>query len=168
MERSLQGAQADIWELKRKFKAADDKTQAHYHKWLEKLKWDQEALQEEISWMKEEVAPSTSKPVMSFPQTTLRWKNQLFWLDPACWGHPPSSVEGPSPLQGTKGSEWHQDQPSEGKANILSMQEGDLEELQQAGKNAESPVEVQPEDPQGTLLAKVQQATEAEQEWWET
>ena len=40
IEGSLWGMQAEIQELKRKFKVADGKTQAHYHKWMEELKWD--------------------------------------------------------------------------------------------------------------------------------
>ena len=40
MERSLQGVQAKILELERRFGAADGKTQPHYHEQLEELKWD--------------------------------------------------------------------------------------------------------------------------------
>ena len=58
MEGSLQGVQAEIQELERTFEAADGKTQAHYHKWLEELKWHWEALQEELLRMKEEGAPN--------------------------------------------------------------------------------------------------------------
>ena len=44
MEGSLWGVQTEILELERKFKAVNGKTQAHYHKQLGELKWDQEAL----------------------------------------------------------------------------------------------------------------------------
>ena len=40
VERKLWVVQVEIKELERKFKAADGKMQAHYHDWLEELKWD--------------------------------------------------------------------------------------------------------------------------------
>ena len=40
VEGNLFGVQAKIRDLVRKFKAADGKTQAHYHKWLKKFNWD--------------------------------------------------------------------------------------------------------------------------------
>ena len=54
MEGSLQGVQADIWELERKFEVADGKAQAYYHEWFEELKCNQEALQEELSRMRKD------------------------------------------------------------------------------------------------------------------
>ena len=49
VEGKFWGVQTKIKELERKFKAADGKTQVHYHEWLEKLNWDLEALQVEIT-----------------------------------------------------------------------------------------------------------------------
>ena len=53
VEGGLLRMQAEIHELERRFEVVDGKTQAHYHKWLEEFKQDQEALQEELSRMKE-------------------------------------------------------------------------------------------------------------------
>ena len=51
-EGSLWGVKAEIWELERKLEVVDGKAEAHYHKRLEKPKWDWEALQKELSRMR--------------------------------------------------------------------------------------------------------------------
>ena len=52
-EGSLQGVQPEIHELERKLEAVNGKAWAHYHQQLEELKHDQDALQEELSMMKD-------------------------------------------------------------------------------------------------------------------
>ena len=89
MEGSLQGVQAEICELERKLEVADGKTQAHYHEWLEELKQDWEATQEELSRMREKGTPSTPKLAMPSPQPTQRWKEAA---DPTGLGTPRVSL----------------------------------------------------------------------------
>ena len=74
VEGNMWGVQAEISELEWKFKVADGKMQAHYHEQLEKLNWDWEALQEELTRRKEEGRPSTPKPSTPSPQIASRWK----------------------------------------------------------------------------------------------
>ena len=70
VEGSLLGVQTEIQELERKMEAADGKAQAHYHKQLEVFKCDWEALQEELSKMREVGAPGTPKLMTPSPQIT--------------------------------------------------------------------------------------------------
>ena len=120
--------QAEILELERKFEVAGGKKQDHFHEQLEKLKWGQESLQEELSRMKEEGTPSTPKPAMPSPLTTVRQKEPAI---PAGSGMPRTSPwvvlkdllpQGvPKALSNTKNPS------SEGEADIPSMQQGDPE-----------------------------------------
>ena len=133
MDESLQGVKAEIWELERKFEVADDKTQVSYHEWLEELKWDWEALQEELSRMKEEgnQAPLNQQCLPHRPLWSRRI--QVFLLDLACQGHLHGLHWKIFSLRGTRGFKWHhiKNPPSKGEADAPSMQEVDPEELQQ-------------------------------------
>ena len=135
VEGKLQGVQAEVKELERKSEVADGKTQAHYHAWLEKLNWDWEALHEELARRKEEGTPSTPKPSMPSPESTLRWKEPAIpsgfsMLRTSPWvvlknlgaqlGEPQLGFF----TQGTGSSEQCQGSPSKGEAELSSEQEG--------------------------------------------
>ena len=80
---SLQRVQGDLCELERKFETADGKVQAHYHEQLKELESNQEALQKEVSTMREEREASTPKPAMPSPPTTLKWKRLAVLTGPS-------------------------------------------------------------------------------------
>ena len=82
---SLQGVKVEIWELERKLKVADSRALAQYHEQLEKLKWDREALHEELSRSREEGAPSIPELAELSTQTTPRQKEPAV---PAALGTP--------------------------------------------------------------------------------
>ena len=165
MEGSLWGVQAKIWVQERKFKVADEKTQAHYHEWLEEVKWDWAALQEELSRMREDGASSTPKPLMTSLQTTPSQKEPTVLAGPR--DIPSGGVEESSPLRGIRGSGQHQESTQWGDPKFPSMQEGDLEELRQQERVQLAQGRFEQKNPPGTFLAKGQQGKEAELKWWE-
>ena len=70
-----------------------------------------------------------------------------------CWiQHPEGillgSVEDTSPLRGTRGSEQHQESTQSGQSQFSQLTGGGPGGTLTAGKSAEDPGEVQPEDPQ--------------------
>ena len=74
--------QADICELEKMLEMVCGKAQAHYHKQLKELKCKQEALQKELSRVREEGTASIPKPAMPSPLTTPKQKGLAIPIGP--------------------------------------------------------------------------------------